>query len=144
MPRRKIVLRDAHLKIIRDMAARGCRESDIARACGVSQDSFMRLKQRDERVLNALEEGRAVEHDALRGNLYDLAMDSDVPPRDRILASMFLLKCRHSYVEGASVDARQTNNVTINLPGARSESEYMRTIEHGTPALDHGDPEDDD
>lgn len=105
------------LVTITEMAARGCREIDIARACGMSQPVFGRLKKEQPEIIDALEAGRQVEHDALRGKLFDLAMNGQVVP------AIFLLKTRHGYREN-DAPRESASTVVINLPSALPADQY--------------------
>lgn len=84
------VVTDTGLKVVGDLAARGCSVMTIARALGMGRDAFRAVRGRQPEVKDALEQGRAVERDTLVGN---------------IVANIFLLKACHQFRNG---EARQT------------------------------------
>ncbi|MEJ1372722.1 MAG: hypothetical protein RPU52_00430 [Candidatus Sedimenticola sp. (ex Thyasira tokunagai)] len=135
MPRPKKTLREKDYPLITELSARGLREVDIARAMGMSFCTWKRIKDENERALNALEEGRGIEHQALVGALYEQAMKGNA------IAAMFLLKTRHGYREGFTVEHTSNVRVTFDLPGALSATQYEKVIEHDTPALPEKDDE---
>ncbi|MEJ1339417.1 MAG: hypothetical protein RPU34_10420 [Candidatus Sedimenticola sp. (ex Thyasira tokunagai)] len=135
MSRPKKTLKKDQYEVIRDMAARGCREIDIARASGVSYNTWMRIKDEDPRALDALEEGRGIEHQKLVGALFEAAMKGNA------IAAMFLLKTRHGYREGFTVEHNSNVKISVELPAALSADQYTRVIEHQTPALPGGEDE---
>jgi hypothetical protein len=114
------------LPLIEEMAARGCNEITIARACGIRcNKAWQKAREAQPEVADALASGRAVEHDMLVSKLHTLAMGGNA------IAAMFLLKCRHGYREGEAQAAPQLN-VTISLPGAMAPENYEKVIGHGT------------
>jgi hypothetical protein len=122
MPRVKKLLPKGGLDKIRDLASRGHSEKDIARALGMSANTWTRIKDENPGAQDALDEGRSVEHLALYGRLYQKAMDGD------IVALLFLLKCRHGYRE--TLDITQTNAVQIvfQIPAALDPADYAKLI----------------
>ena len=135
-PQKEVATRD--LPVITKLAAKGVREKDIARAVGVSEPTWLRIKRDCPEVVAALDAGRQVMHDALVGKLYEKAMrGQDVP-------ILFLLKTVFGYAEGTALgDARP--QVIINLPSAVPMEQY-RTIEGeaamNLPATVKGKPRD--
>ncbi len=123
MPRPKKTLQENHYPLITELAQRGCREVDICRACGVSFPTWQRIKGEDAKAVDALEEGRGIEHEALVGALYEQAMMGNV------IAAMFLLKTRHGYREGFTVEHNSNVKITFELPGALSPGQYGQVIE---------------
>lgn len=107
-------------KRIRELAANGAREVDIARELKMSPRTWDRVKREDEKALAAWEAGRAVEHEALRGLLFEKAMSGNVA------AAMFLLKTRFGYREKGD-DAGGTDRVTVEfkLPAPLSPEQYV-------------------
>jgi len=95
------------LKVIEELAARGVAEATMAKALRMGKDAFRAAKRRDPAVQEAIDRGRAVEHDKLVGVLHDLAMAGQYVP------AMFLLKARHGYREGEQVGV----NVNIDTGG---------------------------
>jgi len=123
MGRKKKNLPPDALETIEKLASRGVRETDIARALGVSWGVYWRIKNENEAVKKTLEQARMIEHDALFGQLYEKAMKGDST------AAMFLLKTRHGYREGADVVAANQVNVKITLPGSMKPDEYKKMME---------------
>lgn len=95
------------LKIVEELAARGCSVTTIARALRMHASTFREVRQRDPAVEEAYQRGLAVEHDALTGNLRTLADSGNV------VANLFLLKTRHGYREGEPLEL----NVNVNTGG---------------------------
>lgn len=89
----------------------------------MSQDTWRRIKGEDARAVEALEAGRAVEHDALVGKLFEMAMNGNA------VAALFLLKARHGYVEGSRIEHQQNVRITVELPAALDPATYGRLIE---------------
>ena len=99
------------LAAITKLAARGCREKDIARAVGVSPPTWARIRDADPDVRAAFDAGRQVMHDALIGKLYEKAMGGDT------VSLIFACKILLGYRENdAAVEFKP--QVTITLPGA--------------------------
>jgi len=119
---KKILPRGA-LEKIRDLASRGHSERDIARALGMSANTWTRIKDENPEAQDALDEGRSIEHLALYGKLYEKAV-----VHGDIVALLFLLKCRHGYRE--TLDITQTNAVQIvfQIPAALAADEYAKLI----------------
>jgi hypothetical protein len=123
MGRRKKTLPANGIAIIRELASRGVKETDIAKALGISYNVWNRIKHTDERAKNAVEEARQVEHDELFGILYEKALKGDSVP------AMFLLKTRHGYKEGAEATTNNAVAVQITLPGSMKPEDYLKAIE---------------
>lgn len=133
MGRPKKVVPADKLPIIQELAARGVSEKSIAAACGVHDNTvFSRIKREQPEVQEALDRGRAVEHDKLVGVLFDAATKDG-----NIVAAMFLLKARHGYKEGE----QQTQQVSVNiaLPGAMKPEQYAEKVANGTVRLPDSD-----
>lgn len=113
------------LALIQKLAARGVRERDIARACGMGHQTFHNLKQQDQSISDALDAGRQQMHDALIGKLYSLAMKGEIVPL------LFILKSRFGYSDGQQPQD-QRPQVIINLPAPASVESYppAQIIEH--------------
>ena len=107
------------LKVVEELAARGCRQTDIARACGVSAETFLRLLREDAALKNAHDAGRGQMHDALIGRLYQQAMTSP-NPACLIYACKVLLGYRENDVPQES---RPIINIT--LPGALPMEKFV-------------------
>lgn len=110
------------LEIVEELAARGVAEATIAKALGMSKDAFRSVKRRDPAVQEAIDRGRAVEHDKLVGVLFEQAMSGQYVP------AMFLLKTRHGYREGEQVGVNvsvETGGVLV-VPQKQSMEEFLR------------------
>ena len=109
--------------LVVSLAAKGVNEASIADALWISPATFKALKKRDPQLIEALELGRAAEHDALVGRLRRLADDGNV------VALLFLLKARHGYRDqGPDTNAVQAVAVNITLPEAKTREEYEREL----------------
>ena len=97
------------LKVIEELAARGVAEATMAKTLRMGKDAFRAAKRRDPAVQDAIDRGRAVEHDKLVGVLHDLAMGGQYVP------AIFLLKARHGYREGDAFEANV--NLSVNTGG---------------------------
>lgn len=90
-------------------------------------------RQRQPEVQEALNRGRAKEHDQLVAKLHERAMQGNVT------AVIFVLKARHAYREGEAPEGGSTNvQVNINLPSAMTPEEYQRMVDV-TPASSNWD-----
>lgn len=122
MPRKKKIPPKNATKKITRLAERGVAQTKIASAFGISYDTWLRWKKDHDHISAALLEARAVEEDSLVGVLYEKAMDGDRT------SAIFLLKARHGYIEGKQpVNANQFN-VSITLPGAQNEKQYLEEV----------------
>lgn len=131
MGRPKKVVPADKLLMIQELAARGVSEKSIAAACGVHDNQvFSRIKREQPEVQEALDRGRAVEHDKLVGVLFDAATKDG-----NIVAAMFLLKSRHGYKEGEAMQGQGGVTVNITLPGAMSPDEYAKRVIDGTDVI---------
>lgn len=125
MPRPKKQPPDNAIEKVTNLAERGVKETDIAKALGVSYDVWKRWKTEDEDIKKAFQEARQIEEEKLVGILFEKAMDGDRT------SAIFLLKARHGYIEGdKSVNANQVN-VQITLPGAKDEKQYLEEVNNG-------------
>ena len=110
-------------KLIRELTANGAREVDIARALRMNLRTWMRLKEEDEKALAAWEAGRAVEHEALRGALFEKATKGNIP------AAIFLLKARHGYRERDELGAGgERVTVEFKLPAPLNPEQYVTML----------------
>ena len=110
-------------KRIRELAANGAREVDIARELKMSVRTWDAIKKEDEKALAALEAGRAVEHEALRGLLFDKAMSGNVA------SAMFLLKTRFGYREkGDNTPGADRVTVEFKLPAPLAPEQYVTML----------------
>jgi hypothetical protein len=92
----------------------------------MGKDAFRAAKRRDPAVQDAIDRGRAVEHDRLVGVLHEQAMAGQYVP------AMFLLKARHGYREGDAFEANVNVNVNtggvVVVPHRQSMEEFL--LEH--------------
>jgi hypothetical protein len=123
MGRKKKTISKRGLQVIRDLAERGVTETDIAKALGISFDTWLRIKREDETTRDVLEQARMIEHDSLFGVLYEKAVKGDST------SAMFLLKTRHGYKEGAEVQNNNAVAVQITLPGSMKPEDYIKTMQ---------------
>lgn len=123
------VITPAGLVVIRDMARDGASQNLIAARLGLNRSTFREVFNRQDEARVAWEHGAAEEEMALVASLRAAAA------KGNIVASLFLLKTRHGYVEGAP-QAETKQNITIVLPDAYSPESYMRVInEPAAPAV---------
>jgi hypothetical protein len=118
----EFAITESGLQMVEELAARGCSVQTIARALGIGKDTFKAMRERDPSVQDALEQGRAVEHDALVSNLRQAADTGN------IVANIFLLKARHGYREGEALDVNvsvDTGGVLV-VPQRQSVEEFLR------------------
>ena len=108
------------------LAAAGSREVDIARDLKMNFRTWKRILQDDPEALTAFEEGRGVEHSALRGELFRQAMEGG-----NTTAAIFLLKCRHGYIDKGVTDVTEAGRVVVEfrLPEALAPAQYQAAIE---------------
>ena len=114
-----MVLDRALLPTIKQLASRGVREQDIARACGIDPTTWVRIRKEDPEAADAWAAGRQVMHDALVGKLYERAMKGDLVP------ALFLLKCVFHYREDSPAEAP---SIVINLPPAIPAATYRGAL----------------
>ena len=110
------------IKIVEELAGRGCHLTTIAKALRMSVDAFKACRARQPEVEEAYQRGLGTEHDALVSNLRKAANDGNV------VANIFLLKARHAYREGEPLEV----NVSVNaggvlvVPADMTVEEYLR------------------
>ena len=120
MAKPKIELMRHDYSLVVKMAAAGCTEATIAKALYMAPRTLRDVKKRDPKLLEAIEIGRAVEHDHLVGQLRKAADDGN------IVACMFLLKSRHGYNDrGGDAAAMQAVQVNISLPEAMTREDAL-------------------
>ena len=119
----KIVLSQDTLPTVIEMAARGVREEDISLALGISKPTWQRIKKDQPEFDHALTAGRGIEHDKIRGVVYDRCIRGDRR------ACVFLLKTQFGYREGGTDVEIVQNNIKITLPGALDRESYKKIIE---------------
>lgn len=105
---------------IEALAADGFSLDGVARKLGTNRNTLAQWFDADTALKDAFDAGREHERHTLHNVLYRLAVEKD----DKI-AAMFLLKARHSYIEGDRFESG--NRVTINftLPGAMKPIDYV-------------------
>lgn len=110
-------------EVITELAERGVRQRDIARALGMSRNTLRRILNEDQKAMDAYEAGRCVEHEALRGFLFTQA------ERGNVAAAMFLLKARHGYIDNPKPEP-QGNRVRleVTLPMPFTETQYLQDL----------------
>lgn len=92
----------------------------MAKALRMGKDAFRAAKRRDPAVQDAIDRGRAVEHDKLVGVLHYLAMGGQYVP------AIFLLKARHGYREGDAFEANV--NLSLVIPtGNKGQLDFSNT-----------------
>jgi predicted DNA-binding protein (UPF0251 family) len=64
--RKKIVLTDDQIELVRTLAGLQCTQAEIAAALGINQDTVTRIKQEDERFSDAIITGREFGKTSLR------------------------------------------------------------------------------
>jgi len=134
-PNNKIVLAEDRLPLVIEMASRGVRECDIALALGVSVPTWSRIKKEQPEFEHALTAGRGIEHDKIRGVMYDKCIKGDRR------ACTFLLQTQFGYREGGTDVEVINNNIKITLPAAMDRNTYMRVIEGTASTVSEGDNE---
>jgi len=114
------------VEIIKTTASRGCSETTIANALGVSFDTWMRFRGDHPELKEAYDQARAIEHDALVGVLFEKAMKGDT------VAAMFLLKCRHNYRDGGvTIEDNRRVQIGVVLPSSLNPDQYKQIINSG-------------
>ena len=112
-------------EIVEKLAAKGNAQNTIAKALGVGVKTWQQW--RDEKypeLGEALERGRAIEHDQLVGTLFDQAIN-----HKNTTAAIFLLKTRHGYRENEPLDQGGPQiNLTFELPGSVDPKTYEAQI----------------
>lgn len=116
---------------VTELAARGVRVKDIARAIGVSEDTWRLLMVNDSALAAAYDTGRGEMHDKLVGVLFEKAMSGDT------VCILFSLKVFFGYRDqndpSANLEFRPQINIT--LPGALPLKEFMQLEGELTKAL---------
>jgi len=109
--------------IIRDLAAKGCHEATIAKALGISHDTWQKRRDETPEFQRALTEGRAIEHDVLVSTLMEAATKSK-----NVTAAIFLLKARHGYKDTGETLVNNKVSITFELPGALQPTVYEAEV----------------
>ena len=112
------------ITVIRELASKGAAQRSISRALNVSYDTWLRWKDEEPGIKDALADGRSIEHDILVGCLLDSAIT-----QKNVTAAIFLLKTRHGYRENKPInDNRPQITINFELPGAVSADVYEAEI----------------
>lgn len=112
------------LKLIEELAARGCSLVTIAKALRMTPDTFRNVRRRQPEVDAAFVQGRAKLEDGLASNLVQLAYAGNV------VANIFALKGMCGWRDnGEPREGTKVNVQIINLPDAMSEEAYRRMLD---------------
>lgn len=112
------------VEVIQTMAASGNDQRSICKALGVGYDTWLRWKDEHDEIQEALNQGRAVEHDLLVGSLLESAVK-----QKNVTACIFLLKTRHGYRENEPLNQGGPNiQINFELPGAVDPKTYEKQV----------------
>ena len=114
-------LTPAGLDVVEQMVAGGKSKGSIAKELGISAQLFRKILDRDGKVKEFYDRGIAKLEDWATDRLMKMA------EKGNVTALIYLTKARLGWNE-AGPPVAQTN-VQIVLPQARSEADYMQTIE---------------
>ena len=114
-----IVIGAKGLKIVEEMAAKGCLLETIAKALRMSHDTLEACRRRQPEVALALDRGRGVLHDELVSILVQQARAGQFVP------AMFLLKTRFGYKEGVQVDMNVDLSGVLVVPAEMTVEQYL-------------------
>jgi hypothetical protein len=117
-----ITITRSGLEVITEMAARGNSQATIAKHLGCAQSTLSKLVHDRQAVGEAWREGRGRLEDELVGHMLTLARKGNVA------ATIFALKSMCGYTDQPQPREDRGSNITINLPGAMSPEQYMRSI----------------
>ncbi len=127
MPRPRKTLPEGGLATIRELASAGANEVHIAKALGMSFETWKRIRDEDEDAQAAWQEARAIECEALSGMLYRQAIEDK-----NTTAAIFLLKARHGYRDQGPTDGSSEASrvaVVFNLPAPLSGEQWGKLVE---------------
>jgi predicted DNA-binding protein (UPF0251 family) len=135
-----IRLTEDELVILEKLSTGGFSQRSIAKRLGVAYDTLQAIVKRDPEASEAVQRGRAAEHDGLCQTMLRAALNGNVT------AGIFLLKARHGYVDSGLAPINNDNRVAvqITLPAAMSPEQYAKMIEvqvtqPALPACEGGD-----
>ena len=111
------------VQVVQTMAAGGAHQRSICKALGVGYDVWLRWKEEHAELKEALEQGRASEHDLLVGTLLESAVKNK-----NVTAAIFLLKTRHGYREKEDLQEGPKIQINFELPGAVDPATYEKEI----------------
>ncbi len=117
-----IVVTDAGLKTIEDMAAEGNSDASICKVLGVGHNQLKHLKE-DERVATAYYTGKGRLADELHDILMGMARDGNVA------AAIYLSKARLGWRDqGPATNTGNATQVNIHIPPAMSDMDFNKLI----------------
>lgn len=124
------------VKMIEELAARGCTITTIAATLRMTADTFRNVRKRQPEVDEAFRRGRARLEDALASNLVSLALV------DRnVVANIFALKAMCGWRDQGSAEGDRVNVNIVNLPAAMTMAEYLRMLDASEPKVIDATPE---
>ena len=118
-------LKPAGYSLIERMSASGRDVTSIARALGITRETFRVLRKRDPEAQEAIDRGRA----ALGDELHDILLEH--ARKGITVAAIFLAKARCGWREGEQMPGGSvTNNTQINIqiPERMSDEEFRAII----------------
>lgn len=110
---------------ILNLAKEGYNKEGIARNLKVAKNTFDKWLKEYPALQDALDEGRAKEHNKLYNALFLQATDGK-----NAAAAMFLLKTRHGYRENgpSEGDTGPKVNLTVNIPAPLNQDQYKQLV----------------
>lgn len=124
----KVTLKRHDITLATQLAAQGATLVSIAKALGVSKRTFDALRERDRRLAEAVDLGRAALQDELVSLLVKKARDGDNVALLFALKSMFGFRDRGD-APGAIAPARPAVQVNVNLPRPMDPAEFAKVID---------------
>ncbi len=109
--------------VIRSACATGASQAGVAMALGANVDVLRRWLDEHPDLKEAFTQGREKERQTLHNVLYESAIGGN--GKDSLIASMFLLKSRHGYLEGQQESQANRVSVTFNIPAATPLNQFM-------------------
>jgi len=119
----KVTIPPAGRAKIQAMATEGFDQISIAASLGISKQTLVACRDRDEKV----EEAWAVGHAKLADEITHLLLEQG--RKGNTVALIYLSKARLGWTDQPQPEERAPA-VVIHLPDARSPEEYMRLIKH--------------
>ncbi len=112
------------VSIVETMSASGNDQRSICKALEVSYNTWLKWRDEYPEIQDALDSGRAIEHDLLVGSLLEAATKNK-----NVTAAIFLLKTRHNYRENEPLNQGGPNiQINFELPGAVDPKTYEAEI----------------
>lgn len=99
------ILTDEHRAIIKQAAANGVTQADIARLVGLSPGGFIEKKKQIPELNDLIKNAHAVSHDMAAGFLRNIWSNPDHPKH--LAALIFYLKTRHGWKDQTEVEVKQ-------------------------------------